>query len=867
MGVCYLILKKFKNSNICFESALNIKPNFVEALIGKSRIEFNNKNYKNSIVIYNKIIKINPNNDKFYFKKSICLQKIGNFEEALKNLDKALTISQNIDYLYEKGKILYKLDRMDEAIIFIDKIFKIYNKTNENNNINNNIIEECHLLKGQILLKKGNNFQAKNEFDEVIKINPNNSKAFFYKGYIYATIGKNYNEEAINNFLNCITLDKTNYSALYNLGIVLLKKENFEESKSYFIKAYKIKKKFYKALLRIGDVTFKEGKYDIAMQYYETVIKYDTNNESALIKKSDLLLRKNNIEEALKLYEKVLELNEINEEALLGKGICKYKMNKIDDSIKYFDKALQINKENEVAIFNKAIALFNKGEKKLLKNIIKKLKNNKNLEFFFAKGLIFFFEKEYNLAIENFDECLKKSKIKLDILYQKGLSFYENKKYDLAIKCFNQALKEKSDSPNILNSKAMVLEKQGNKKESLELYKKASESKPYNSLYLLNYCLALFENNNFEKCKDILTQLELLYKNQNQKDLLGEELIKYIQNSIEKIYFKLNENKAYKPNKPKNKTEEPIGLYNVNLNCYMNSVIQCLFHMSEFSDYFIDNNFSQDEQPISSELKNIFIKLKNRNKGKPFELNKFKELMGEYDDSFLGSNGADAADLLSYIFSSLSAEFYDDNIINNGNEILDESNENEVFKETLRISNQKCINNILYFYNKSTYLCKNNHINYSFESGIILEFNILDINEKITHKNKILLKDCFINNKKNLNNYEFYCSKCQKDSIGNLKTNLYMTKDYLIIMLNYGKNKNLKLKVIYDEYINIEEFVEKKNNEYFKLIGAIFHYGDSSPSGHYVSYCRNKNNNKFYNFNDSKVKLSNFENILKDNFA
>ena len=34
--------------------------------------------------------------------------------------------------------------------------------------------------------------------------------------------------------------------------------------------------------------------------------------------------------------------------------------------------------------------------------------------------------------------------------------------------------------------------------------------------------------------------------------------------------------------------------------------------------------------------------------------------MGEYDDSFLGSNGADAVDLLSYIFSSLNEDVLED---------------------------------------------------------------------------------------------------------------------------------------------------------------------------------------------------------------
>ena len=70
--------------------------------------------------------------------------------------------------------------------------------------------------------------------------------------------------------------------------------------------------------------------------------------------------------------KKLLEINEYNEECLLGIGVCKYNMNEINDSIRYFDKVLKINKENKNAIINKAIALFNKGDNKLIENLIKK---------------------------------------------------------------------------------------------------------------------------------------------------------------------------------------------------------------------------------------------------------------------------------------------------------------------------------------------------------------------------------------------------------------------------------------------------------------------------------------------------------------
>ena len=103
----------------------------------------------------------------------------------------------------------------------------------------------------------------------------------------------------------------------------------------------------------------------------------------------------------------------------------------------------------------------------------------------------------------------------------------------------------------------------------------------------------------------------------------------------------------------KNISNMPIGLINEDLNCYMNSVIQCLFYLKKFRNYFIERkDFSEEEHPVSFELRNIMIKLSETNNKNPFSLKKFKKIMSEIDDCFEGSKGADASDLLRYIFSS-----------------------------------------------------------------------------------------------------------------------------------------------------------------------------------------------------------------------
>lgn len=331
----------------------------------------------------------------------------------------------------------------------------------------------------------------------------------------------------------------------------------------------------------------------------------------------------------------------------------------------------------------------------------------------------------------------------------------------------------------------------------------------------------------------------------------------------------------------------PIGLNNIELNCYMNSVIQCLFHIIKFREYFIKKEFSEKEQQISCELKNIFIKLKTRNNGKSFDLITLKKMIGELDDSFLGSKGGDAADFLRYIVSSLSIEQTnyicpDISMVSE----LDINDKDEVYNDCKEsVGDDTALIYIMNYYN-TEYNCNNkiiknkyrfsatyeNHTFYSFDKKCFIEFDW-----DILTKAKLEIKNCF----KLYFNLEYkseeFCPNCHKCIKCKSSTNIYKTSDYLIIILNY-KKINKKINIVYDEYIDIKNYVEEYNTsrnykDYcYRLVGIVLHSGDSSSYGHYISCCRNTNNEnnintieEIYLFNDSYVRTLNFSQIKEYN--
>ena len=85
-----------------------------------------------------------------------------------------------------------------------------------------------------------------------------------------------------------------------------------------------------------------------------------------------------------------------------------------------------------------------------------------------------------------------------------------------------------------MNTKANILDKIGKKVEALDWYKKAAESKPENVIFILNYSLALLENKNKEKSKEMFELAKSFYK-QKQIDLYNEQEINFIETNFQKL--------------------------------------------------------------------------------------------------------------------------------------------------------------------------------------------------------------------------------------------------------------------------------------------------------------------------------------------
>ena len=101
---------------------------------------------------------------------------------------------------------------------------------------------------------------------------------------------------------------------------------------------------------------------------------------------------------------------------------------------------------------------------------------------------------------------------------------------------------------------------------------------------------------------------------------------------------------------------------------------------------------------------------------------------------------------------------------------------------------------------------------------------------------------------------QMYCNNCNKLCNAFYSSIIYSGPSYLIINLNRGKGAVYECKVNFPEQLNLYNYASFKDGyTVYGLYAVICHLGPSSMSGHFVAYCRNRIDNKWYLYNDGIV--------------
>ena len=349
------------------------------------------------------------------------------------------------------------------------------------------------------------------------------------------------------------------------------------------------------------------------------------------------------------------------------------------------------------------------------------------------------------------------------------------------------------------------------------------------------------------------------------------------------------------------------GLKNIGSTCYMNATLQCLLHVSELTVYFIDeypkdqkflldtNKYVPSGGNISREFYNLVIGVNDSLdyvKGKSNNLNPktnkkssnsysffsflgfgdsyddssydrafapkdFKRTLGIYNPQFQKFEANDSKDLILYLLQTMHDELnYYGNRNQRLNYVPNQYNIYETYNHFIANYNMNNFSKIsLLFYgtykNTTTCtICKREL--YNFQKFEFISFGMYYYNRK-----KFNILDGFRDNSSPTmlkGDNKFLCNSCGGLQEAQTTCKIFEPPQKLLINIDYGKNKKYQPTAIeFSEEIDITEFVDFNFQQkiIYKIIGVCTHYGHSGSYGHYVAFCRNRENDKWYEFNDS----------------
>ena len=319
-----------------------------------------------------------------------------------------------------------------------------------------------------------------------------------------------------------------------------------------------------------------------------------------------------------------------------------------------------------------------------------------------------------------------------------------------------------------------------------------------------------------------------------------------------------------------------VGLQNIGATCYMNATLQALSNTNSLTEYFLNPSKFNPNNPnkkMSNEyykvLRNLWSETKKDGDYAPYD---FKQVLGKENGLFDGVQANDSKDLINFLLERFHQELNNPKPKNNNivyaNQMDEMQTLNAFFSDYFN-SNQSIITDCFYGVLETKSQCAGcKCIKFNFQIYSFLEFPLQQVNQYFFNKmgKPLFTKDgknpdvdlyeCFeyyqktdVMNGQN----QMFCNICNGNRDNYYGTTICSLPNYLIINLNRGKGAVYECKVNFPEELNLYNYITLKTPHKLQLYAVISHIGPSSMGGHFIAYCRHRQNNKWYKYNDSFV--------------
>ncbi|MCE2698620.1 MAG: tetratricopeptide repeat protein [Anabaena sp. 49633_E8] len=328
-GNTLIQLQRYQEALATYEKAIDIKPDYPQALYGQGKALFQLKKYQESLIAYDQAIQIQPNYLEAWTNRGFVLVRLKRYSEAIATVDKALQLKNDEPQIWQlKGDIFIKISQYNDAIKAYEQAINFqadnpelwYKKGLAFQNLKQ-YEEAITAYKKTVELKPDhesawynlgnclvnlNRYEfALQAYDQAVQYNQNNSAAWLSRSNILMTLRRY--PEAIDSFTQVIKTNPQQYQAWYNRGWALHQVKRYGEAIESYKKAISLKSNDYLVWYNLGNTQYNLQKYQEAIASYNKAIRYKPNHYESWYSKGNAWLNLQQYQQAIASYDKAIE--------------------------------------------------------------------------------------------------------------------------------------------------------------------------------------------------------------------------------------------------------------------------------------------------------------------------------------------------------------------------------------------------------------------------------------------------------------------------------------------------------------------------------------------------------------------------------
>ncbi len=349
-------------------------------------------------------------------------------------------------------------------------------------------------LRGMAYLMTENYNNAAQNFEESVRLNPNNP-------YAYSQLGSIYNKQlkyemAIAAYRKALSMNSNDYQASFGLGMAHLRLKQHKQAVSALIRCTSTNPKFPDAFYNLGLAYQNLEQWENAAKAYQQFIQINPGPAwTGYNQLGSVYINMERYDLAITAFQEVTKSNPSDLKATYNLAYSYDMSGQYDQAVPLYRKLIELNPKDAKAYYGLLFRLYDKAGKypeaiAVCQEIISQSPDNHN--DYYNLGIIHSKANDHAQALEAFQKALSLKPDFDPALYNIGLVHFKQKKFADAIQAFRKFAELKPDNPDAHYNIGVGYLQLKKYEQAIKPLQRALELKPDYALAHYNVALAYY---------------------------------------------------------------------------------------------------------------------------------------------------------------------------------------------------------------------------------------------------------------------------------------------------------------------------------------------------------------------------------------